>query len=1387
MPLSFPQNPTLNQTTSTGQRTWTWDGEGWMPIFDLGYAGSQGQSGFTGSNGYIGSQGLQGNTGYVGSVGYTGSFGYTGSQSYTGSIGYAGSAGTDATVPKITNIQITNNSYDVIDDTAVDTAGGYILITGTGFITGALVYFNQTPANSVAFVNATTLQVTVPALTAGTYIVYVINPDGGTAIRVPGLTASANPAWQTGSNLGEQSDGAISLSLVATDATSYTLVSGSLPPGLSLNTSTGAITGTVTGVTVETTYTFTVRATDAQLQDSPRTFTVTITVSDPYFKLTTLLLSGSALSANTVIRDSSTNNFNLTVFGDARASNFTPYGTGWSAYFDGTTDFVSTPTGQTNLTLGTSDFTIEGWFYIGTQVQTDPALFTSDPAIGLANTIMMQFGASNLRLALFVNNVHLTASSTNNYLLQNQWNHVAVCRTGGSTYSYYINGVAVNNVASNSTSLTTNAWRIGYWTVGGNAFAGNISNFRIIKGTAIYSGTTITVPTAPLTAVANTQLLILQSNSFIDSSSNNFTITRNGDVAIRSFNPFGITNTGVNGSMYFDGSGDYVQANGANLAVGTGDFTLECWVYTWVFSGDPGITQIGPSAFAVNTPAYTNSIGMSVTAGGNIFFYNNGTYTTGNVPIQAYTWNHLAICRSGTTHRLFVNGVQAASVTDSSNYTGQFFGAGVGYGTNYPFTGYITNTRLLKGTALYTAAFTPPTAPLTAIANTHLLVLQNKQPHNNHTFLDASSNQFLITRNGNTTQGTFSPFSQSGHSVYFDGSGDYLTVPDNAAFQFGTGDFTMELWVWVGTTLSTAGSVLALINKYIPGGGNESNQAWQWYIYNDAGVVKSLFQPRQPGSSEVASWSTAIPTYNTQWNHAAVVRSGNNLLQFWNGVLTATTSYTVGFNAATGASLFIGARQNDLIGPYNGYMSNIRIVKGTALYTSNFTPSTTPLTSVANTSLLTCQSNRFIDASTNNFTITRNGDTRVVAFSPFAPTAVYNPVTHGGSAYFDGTGDYLEMTYNPAFKFAASQDFCVEFWAYATSSLTANYILSQVTTNNWGFIFGVGSVTSGRMGVYYGNGATNSVQYLDDTAAFPLYQWIHVAWCRTSGTMSLFVDGTRRSTVANTNAINLTTDRGIRIGAHQDGAANTFWPGYIASLRSVVGNSPYNATLTTLTLPTTPVTTTANTSILLNFTDAAILDSTGRTVLETVADAKTSSVVTKFTGGSMYFDGTGDYLAIPANAFFNQNYSATNKFTIEFWFYQQSLAGAGTAATVISTYGGGGGTDGWRIETSANAPANSLRWVSNGSDTACSATVELNTWNHFAFTYNGTTIKVFKNGVLGNTATTSWTNNPGRLFIGTANAGLAFPITGYLSDLRITNAERYTATFTAPTAPYRLK
>ena len=179
----------------------------------------------------------------------------------------------------ITNVQITDSSYVVLDDTAISTSGGYIKISGGNFVNGCQVIIGAANATSVTFVNSSQLNVQVGAQSAGTVTVYVVNPDGTVALRVNGLTFSAAPSWVTGSTLpGGTKSVAYSTQLSATLATVYQLQAGSsLPPGLTLSSS-GLISGTVTVISVTTVYNFTIVAIDADLQDSPRAFSLTITV-----------------------------------------------------------------------------------------------------------------------------------------------------------------------------------------------------------------------------------------------------------------------------------------------------------------------------------------------------------------------------------------------------------------------------------------------------------------------------------------------------------------------------------------------------------------------------------------------------------------------------------------------------------------------------------------------------------------------------------------------------------------------------------------------------------------------------------------------------------------------------------------------------------------------------------------------------------------------------------------------------------------------------------------------------------------------------------------------------------------------------------------------------
>jgi len=189
----------------------------------------------------------------------------------------------DITFPTISSLSITNGQPAVYDTETVD-------INGTDFTNGASVEFihstNNTPykLSTVTYVSATQLRVTVPAstLTEGTdYKVRVENPNGLAAISTSTVLYSQNVSFSTASgslgSVGEGESASFSVSASSNSSITYSITSGSLPSGLSLNSSTGAITGTAPTVSADTTSTFTITATDAESQTASRSFSITVT------------------------------------------------------------------------------------------------------------------------------------------------------------------------------------------------------------------------------------------------------------------------------------------------------------------------------------------------------------------------------------------------------------------------------------------------------------------------------------------------------------------------------------------------------------------------------------------------------------------------------------------------------------------------------------------------------------------------------------------------------------------------------------------------------------------------------------------------------------------------------------------------------------------------------------------------------------------------------------------------------------------------------------------------------------------------------------------------------------------------------------------------------
>jgi hypothetical protein len=627
----------------------------------------------------------------------------------------------------------------------------------------------------------------------------------------------------------------------------------------------------------------------------------------------------------------------------------------------------------------------------------------------------------------------------------------------------------------------------------------------------------------------------------------------------------------------------------------------------------------------------------------------------------------------------------------------------------------------------------------------------------NNTFLDSSTNNFTITRNGNTTQGTFSPYG-SNWSNYFNGSTDYFTTPASSSFQFGTGNFTIEYWLY-----TTNFDVAPVAQSFNSGG-----SAIQPYI-----TSSGQFELYIGGTAYYSS--SGIVSKNT-WQHIAIVRNSNTITFYVNGVAGGSVTHTgsAGDNAAFG----IGARANASY-KVNGYLSNVRITN-TAVYTSAFTPSTTPFTAIAGTVLLTCQSNRFIDNSTNAFTITVNGTPSVQRFSPFSPTASYAAATIGGSGYFDGTGDNLRAANNAAFDFGTNS-LTAEAWVYLTAypSVYANILVQDQNSGTAGSALTLGVNPSGQATWY---AAPSVGEYAVSLAAgtIPLNTWTHVAGVRNGNTWTLYVNGL--SVASTTSSVTITQGSspfgGLCVGGSN--AYGYYISGFIAGARMVNGSAVYTSNFTP---PTSPLTAITNTSLLTNFTNASIIDNAMMNDLETVGNAQISTSVSKFGGGSMAFDGTGDYLdtqSVLAAEF------GSGDFTIEFWL--NASGGIGTTQTVISKgIAGSAANDIWTIEGSSGG---NLTFYAAPSLTPYVATTTqpwTSGWAHIAISRSGSNTRMFVNGVQsGSTYTTLTTFSTGGFIrIGSSTFNATRTMTGYIDDLRITKGyARYTSNFTAPTAAF---
>ena len=636
----------------------------------------------------------------------------------------------------------------------------------------------------------------------------------------------------------------------------------------------------------------------------------------------------------------------------------------------------------------------------------------------------------------------------------------------------------------------------------------------------------------------------------------------------------------------------------------------------------------------------------------------------------------------------------------------------------------------------------------------------------NNVFDDGSASNHTITVDGSVTQGSFGPFARPDGewAVAFDGTGDYLQAASSSDFGLGTGNFTVEAFVF-------ANSLGATGSDYIFDFRDASN-ANNPTIYIDSGTGKMDYY--YGGTSITASIVFPIG----EWVHVAVVKISNTVKLYQNGIQVASASAST--NLGSSGTFSLGARYNGNEG-WNGSISNARFVKGTGVYTGAFTPTTSPLTNITNTKVLIAQSNRFVDNSSSARAITSYGNASASAFGPFLISEVYDPAVNGASGYFNGPAadrNLVQAAENSNFAIGTSA-YTVEFWTYLEewAGIPMRFFLMGVS----GFDAIVLGHDDGTPDLWFqtkGTGSDNRSMVLNNYTP-PLNQWVHIAIVRANtGTngMSMYINGER---VAQGTDANNIPAKEFNVGG-LDWASGYEVDGYMSDFRFVIGTAVYSGT--TLTLPTAPLAAITNTRLLLNMADGQAIDSAAQNNLTLYGNAKVSSTQSKFGGTSMVFDGTGDYahttLSTPIG---------TGDYTLEcfvrfnvveyvgvFQLDATPLSGNPYKGPVLFTYDS----------------SNSYHWATmtqSGGDQVFQASTSpsTNTWYHVANVRTNGVVKIFVDGtqVISNFADTSDYSAHTSLILGSYYS-TDYLMNGYIDEFRISNTARYTANFTPPTEPF---
>lgn len=807
-------------------------------------------------------------------------------------------------------------------------------------------------------------------------------------------------------------------------------------------------------------------------------------------------------------------------------------------------------------------------------------------------------------------------------------------------------------------------------------------------------------------------------------------------------------------SVLFDGTGDYLLTSG--YAFGTSNFTVEYWIRPrtalsgydihWDLRGS-NTSQISPIIFTLNG-VLTVDVGSTTVITGSTLSIN--------------TWYHIALCRSGSSTKLFVNGTQVGSTyTDTNNYLSadNLYIGNYSNDQNLGVNGYMDEFRI-SNSARYTANFTEPTAPFVNDANTVLLLHMDGGETLTY-FPDDNGVRAPVgarTNNSATTSITQSKF--GGSSAYMNGS-SFIICPGNFTQ---TGNFTFECWVRRSSITGTH-SIISIGAESTGRQQLRSNGAnFQLDGFSTSGV-----DILQTGTSYAA---------NT-WYHLAVVRNDSTVTLYQNGTSIGSASYSGTFGQSS--NLYIGGDPAGSFIMTEGYVDEVR-VSNSARYTANFTAPTTPFTNDANTLLLlhcdgpdggfnfpddngqtpptVAEYNTDYYASFLKLAVPFDGDANDVAYLITGTgLTVASTKTQGASSTISGGGAFGEyansllnsragsaLTYAlpSSIPTSASGTYVVEGWfAASDSSENSNWALSSADSG-------------GRWLLGLHTGSTS--QYASENWQGIGTGWNHCAIVCDAGTKRFYVNGVYKNAFS-TESTGFST---LHVGQFNDGDSNDFI-GRIQDLRVYVGtNKGYTGTsisVANFVLPQPIKKIRTQKGIIAN------------------GNAQVDTAQSKFGGASALFDGTGDYLDVTTGL--RELGFGRGDFTVEGWF---RFANTTVDMAIYTGSTTNGDLDIRRLnDNTLRIGRINVAWDLTSGATGISA----NTWYHIAFVRNSGTATIYVNGTsVGSGSNTQNYVLTTQLRIGAySSTNLGF--NGHMDELRVSNIARYTAGFTAPTAPFQ--